>query len=69
MQVSKSGTATLCGQNLRDTLLSEHVNMKSQFNEELELNYRLCAKVHIKMIKMILTKFILLFLLVFVFAE
>ena len=33
MQVSKSGTATLCGQNLRDTLLSEHVNMKSQFNE------------------------------------
>ena len=32
IQVSKSGTATLSGQNLRDSLLSQHVNMKTQYN-------------------------------------
>ena len=29
IQVSKSGTGTLSGQNLRDSLLSQHVNMKT----------------------------------------
>ena len=31
IQISKSGTATLSGQNLMDSLLSQHVNMKTQY--------------------------------------
>ena len=33
IQISKSGTATLSGQNLRDSLLSQHVNMKTQYSD------------------------------------
>ena len=33
IQVSKSGTATLSGQNVRDSLLSQHVNMKTQYSD------------------------------------
>lgn len=33
IQLSKTGSATLSGQNLRDTLLGQHINMKSQISE------------------------------------
>lgn len=36
MQAAQKGSATLSGQNLRDTLLSQHVNLRSQVQVELQ---------------------------------